>query len=385
MDFRLGPEQEAWRLEVSEFLDKELPRVYAFDTDFEERDEMWEFAIQFSKKVSDKGWIALTWPREYGGSERSLLDWAILMGEFGARGAPLVNAIGWGLASNTLLKFGTDEQKKTHLPAIAKTETIWAEGLSEPNAGSDLASLETRATRDGDRWIVNGQKTYQTWAHRADVLYLAARTDPAVPKHSGISVFYLDLSTPGVRLTPQNNLGGGRQNHIFLDDVQIPADRLLGEEGQGWQYIMDRFYGGRAWGTGKFNRIYTNLVEYCKTTQRDGQLLSKDPVVRLKLAEMAADLECLKLLDFETLWGIEHGLSPKYGGAIIPVVHKEFGPRFADAMMDILGPLAQIEGEDGPGDGQFERFYRQSFSNHSGGTPQVKRMVLATRGLGLPR
>ena len=387
MDLTFTPQQETWRQEVRDFLDKELPPDKAFDHEFSEDDELWDFAFDFTKKVGQKGWIGLTWPREYGGLERPAVERSIMMDEFGYAEAPMINMIGWGLAANSLLIGGTDEQKKRFLPPIAKMETFWAEGLTEPDAGSDLASLQTSARRDGDYWVVNGQKTFTTWGARADVLYLAARTDPDVPKHKGISIFCLDLNQPGISFSPLHNLGGGRQNHTFIDNVRIPNDMMVGEEGMGWYYIMNAFYGGGGRGAAAGERrILNELIAYCQETTRNGQPMSKDPIVRQQLAELAILVETMKLLGWEGLSMAERSDPPRFGGALATVVFKETVPKFHALCTRVLGPLSQLKGGRwAPLAGRIEAGYRHSYANHAGGTPQVKRMVLATRGLGLPR
>jgi alkylation response protein AidB-like acyl-CoA dehydrogenase len=389
MDLTFTREEEAWRHEVRDFLDRELPPDKAFDVEFNEDEALWRFAFDFTKKVGAKGWIGLTWPPEYGGLGRSLTDRLIMMEEFGYRDAPLINHIGWGLAAGALFVGGTPEQKRRFLPPIARMETFWAEGLTEPDAGSDLASLTTRAVRDGDDWIINGQKTYTTWGSHADVLYLAARTNPEAPKHHGISIFCLDLGLPGVSFTPMYNLGGGRQNHTFLEDVRIPGDRLIGEEGKGWGYIMSSFYmsGGVAAGHTTYQRRLDDLVAYCKETTRHGRPLIKDPIVRQQLAELALIVEEHRLLAYAGLGQTLANRPPEFGGALGTVVAKEAKPRFAEICQQIVGPLSQLRSESrwAPMNGDVEAWYRYSFSNHAGGTSQVKRMVLAPRGLGLPR
>ena len=388
MDLTFAPEFETWRKEVRDYLEAEVPPRYRFETDFDEDDDKWAFAIEFNKRVGEKGWVGINWPEEYGGIGKPDIYRSIMMEEFGAVDAPLLNAIGYGLAAGAILKFGTEEQKHKFIPDIIGFKTHWAEGLTEPDSGSDLASLQTRAVRDGDEWIINGQKTYTTWGHRADVLYLAARTDPDVPKHKGITIFCLDLKSSGVSMQAMANMAGGRQNHTYFDNVRVPNDMMVGEQGQGWMYIMNSFYGGGGGGfAAKMFRVFERLAQYCKTTVRNGQPISKDPVVRRKLADLAIEMETMKMIGWDGLSRMEHKLPPMFAGGLGVVVMKEFQPRFGQLCMEILGPLGQIqEGSDwSPLGGEAEHTFRKSFANHAGGTSQVKRMVMATRGLGLPR
>ena len=388
MDLRFSPEIEQFRAEVRDFLVKECPPQYCFETDFDEDDDRWAFAFDLNRKIGQKRWIGVNWPMEYGGLGKPPIYRAIFMEEVDLHGAPLLNAIGWGLAAGSLLRYGSEEQKQRFLPPIVKQERYWAEGLTEPDSGSDLASLKTTAVRDGDDWVINGQKTFTTWGHRMEVLYLAARTDPNVPKHKGITIFCLDLKSRGVSMQPMMNMAGGRQNHTFLDNVRVPNDMMVGEMNQGWQCIMNAFYGGGGGGgAGKLRRVFGRLVEYCKETKRNGKPMSQDPVIRLKLTDLAIRLETLKMIGWDGLYRLEHQAPPQFGGALGVVVYKEFFPYFGQTCMEILGPLAQLQegGKWAPLAGEVEHVFRQSYGNHAGGTSQVKRMVLATRGLGLPR
>lgn len=389
MEFAFSQREEQWRREVRDFLDAELPADKEFNHEFNEDGELWEFAREFTRKVGKRGWIGLTWPEEYGGLGRPQAERLIMAEEFARRDAPFVNMIGYGLAAGTLLIGGTEEQKQRFLPEIARFDTFWAEGLTEPGAGSDLASLTTRAVRDGDDWIINGQKTYTTWGHRADVMYLAARTDPDAPRHRGISIFCLDLTLPGVSFSRLDNLGGGRQNHTYLDDVRVPGAMLIGEVGKGWSYIMSAFYaaGGISARHCEIQRMLDTVLGYCRTTVRRGRPLIEDPVVRSKLAELALMVETERLLAYESLGDARDGRTPAFAGALGHVVHKEHQPRFAQLINQIVGPLSQLRTGSrwAPMNGDAEAWYRASYANHAGGTSQVKRMVLATRGLGLPR
>jgi 3-oxocholest-4-en-26-oyl-CoA dehydrogenase alpha subunit len=387
MNLQFSAEEEQWRQEVRSFLDQELPEDAAFDTEFCEDEDRWAFAREFTRKVAAKGWIGLTWPAAYGGLERPVTERMIMFEEFTRRDAPLVNQIGWGLAAGSLLYGGTEEQKRYFLPRIAGFEELWVEGLTEPGSGSDLASLSTRAVRHGSDWIITGQKTYTTWGHHGEVMYLAARTNPE-PRHHGISLFCLDLTLPGVSFSPLYNLGGGRQNHTYLDEVRIPGDMLIGEEGMGWSCVMNAFYGGGGGGRHvKLEVMLEKVIRYCQTAVRGGRPLIEDPVIRSKLAELALMAESERLLSYEALGNSIHHRAPQFGGAMPVVVSKEIQPRFAQICTQIVGSLAQLAGSDpwSPLGGSPEAWYRQSFANHAGGTPQVKRMVLATRGLGLPR
>lgn len=389
VDFTFTAEENSFRQEVRAFLDAELPPDKAFNHEFNEDPDLWRFAFEFTRKVGARGWIGLTWPVEYGGLGRTQTERLILAEEFTARDAPMVNAIGWGLAAGALLVGGSEEQKKRFLPGIAAFDRFWAEGLTEPDSGSDLASLSTRAVRDGDDWIVTGQKTYTTWGHHADVMFLAARTDPEAPPHHGISVFCLDLKAPGVSLSPLYNMAGGRQNHTYLDGVRVPGNMLIGEEGKGWSYIMNAFYAGGGAGArhAEMRLMLDEVIDYCNTTTRGGVLLIKDPIVRSQLAELELMVETERLLSYESLSNATNRRPPQFGGALGVVVSKENKPLFAQIISRIVGPLAQLRQESrwAPFDGGAEAWYRWSYANHAGGTSQVKRMVLATRGLGLPR
>jgi 3-oxocholest-4-en-26-oyl-CoA dehydrogenase alpha subunit len=360
-----------------------------FDHEFTQSDEHWALALEFSRAVAAKNWIALSWPVQFHGGGRSRLEHMVMMEEFFYREAPLVNFIGWALAAGTLLLAGTDAQRERFLPPIARSEVLWAEGLTEPDAGSDLASLSTRAVRSGDDWILNGRKTYMTWGHLCDVAYVAARTSDHERKQAGISIFCVDLRSPGITLTPLINIAGGRQNLVYFDDVVVSGDNLLGAEGAGWSYIMNAFYasGGTNAAHARFERLYDEMLSYCLSSRQPGRgLLIDDPSVRDRLAELALISRTQRLLAYEATREQDARRSPPWPG-LLAVSHKEALPRFAQICTEILGPSSQLTEDDpaAPLHGLIEAAYRRSFANHAGGTPQVKRMVLATRGLGLPR
>src|SRR6185437_2477665 len=280
------------------------------------------------------------------------------------------------------------------LPGMAAGEIMWAEGYTEPDSGSDLASLRTKAEVDGAGWVINGTKTFCTAAHHCNWIIVAARTDPDPAKrHRGISYLLVPMDSDGLELRPLHNLAGGRQNLITFDDVRVPAGALLGEVNRGWTQIWFGMGGepvpvfddgdagpetsyqpppaGQAWLLGE-------VADYCRRTIRNGRPMSEDGAVRRQLAELAVGVEIDRVLALE--------VRCPYGPHLHQAVTKEFEPVFAQTCMDLLGPLAQIQGRGpAPLGGEVDRAYRQSFGNHAGGTSQLERMVVATRNLGLPR
>jgi len=381
----LTAEHEAWRAEIREFLDAELPQGHAFNPEFDDAPDQWAIAVEFSKKVAAKGWIGLTWPKEYGSKELPPIANQILLEELYAADAPMVNSVGIFLAAGTILVGGTEEQKKRLLPDIANMRTLWAEGLTEPGAGSDLGSLRTKAVREGDEWVITGEKAFTSWGPMSDVLYVAARTATDAGSRDAISIFVVNLKSPGVTLHPMRNYGGGVQSSTYLDHVRVPETSLIGEEGKGWQYIMRAFYA-----SGTVEPIYAmqearlrDLIEHCKAVP--GKL--DDPHVQADLAELAGIVQTQRLLAYEIIGDNAHGRLTPWGGGVQQVAAKEYEPLFAQIYDRVLGPTSQLQSGSAyaPLSGRPEAWYRQSFANHAGGTSQLKRMVLATRGLGLPR
>jgi 3-oxocholest-4-en-26-oyl-CoA dehydrogenase alpha subunit len=394
ISFTTTPRLEALRQEVRAWLDAELPAEYeGFQWDFEEDLDRWAFYRQFWKQQGAQRWLEPTWPREYGGAEMSQRQGQIIQEEFDRRRAGGFAGIGMQVGP-AILRLGTQEQKDYFLPRMAAGEIMWAEGYTEPDAGSDLASLRTRAVPDGDGWVIDGQKTFCTAGHHCNWMIIAARTDPdASKRHKGISYFLAPLPSPGIELRPLENIADGRQNLVLIDGLRVPATMMLGDLNQGWQQVWFGLGGnpiptfsdddpgpeeeyepgptGHAW-------VLDELVRYCRSTTRHGRLMIDDPVVRMQLAELEIGVEAEKLLWLD--------LGRTYGMHLTSAIVKEFQPEFGQTCMDILGPLAQVQtGEWAPLAGEIDRIYRRSFGNHAGGTSQVKRMVVATRVLGLPR
>jgi len=391
------PQLKAWRAEVREFLERELPGGMLFDYDYDEDEERWEDYLAFWRKVGAKGWIALTWPTEYYGQGRSAIERWILLEEFCDYAVPAPPVIGLAVAA-ALLRHGTPEQRRRHLKGIAENTVLWGEGYTEPGAGSDLASLTTRAHRDGDHWVINGQKTLGTAAHWCQWMCVLARTDPASKSHAGISCFLVPLDTPGITIHAMQNMADGQQNATFFDNVRVPADCLLGGEGQAWSQIWFG-QGGEQLDNGlpspdlhpyRTLRTLKIVQRYARETMRDGRPLADDPVVRLQLAEIEMGVELMKLHTMERFSNAATQRMRAGNPVLVSHLHqafyKEFWPRLAQISMEIVGPMSQLaEGPAAPLRGFLEHYFRASFGNHAGGTSQLKRMVMATRGLGLPR
>jgi alkylation response protein AidB-like acyl-CoA dehydrogenase len=383
-------ELRAWRGEVRAFLEEALPGGMHFDYDYDEDPERWAPFLAFWRKVGRKGWVGLTWPKEYYGLGRPAIDKWILLEEFAAYNVPMYPVIGTSVC-NALLRHGTHEQRLRHLKGIAEVTTLWGEGYTEPGAGSDLAALTTRAHLDGDHWVLNGQKTLGTAAHHCQWMNVLARTDPDAKRHAGITCFMVPLDSPGVSMTPLHNMGGGQQNHTFFDNVRVPLDCQLGEVNQAWNQIwfgmggerLDKGLPGYDAFAYRVAAMVGDLVGYCRTSTRGGVPLAQDPVIRLQLAELISSAELMKLHAVEMYSNIS---TRNYQPDFSQLYFKEFWPHLAQVAMEIVGPMAQVKGGRWARlEGRIQQFFLTSFGNHAGGTAQLKRMTFATRGLGLPR
>ncbi|MBL7166753.1 MAG: acyl-CoA dehydrogenase family protein [Dehalococcoidales bacterium] len=406
MDFKLDVQEPVdtdteegrkFRQEVRDFLDKELTddviRERALNRDLPY--DTPPLVREFNRKLGARGWLspqAPDWPEEYGGVERSEVERRVLAEEMTARG------IGWGsgyggIQGAVIIRRGSEEMKREFLPRIARGEISFALGYTEPNAGTDLASLEMRAVRDGDDYIINGQKVYSSFAHITTHHWLAVRTDPNVPKHRGISLFVVDFATPGITIRPLWTMSGDRTNEVFYDDVRVPARNLVGEENNGWSYIREALgverigMGGGVVGEGR-RTILTDLIEYANETERGGKPLSEDPNVRQSLAQLAIETSIRRLFSYRTSWLMKKGDIPEVEAAMSKVWGNEFDQRMGHIGTQIMGLYGQLEAGSKwvPINGSVE--HRHLFAVHlsyGGGSHELMRSLMATRGMGLPR
>ncbi len=392
MEFRFTSEEERFRSEIRDFLRRELPADWVGAGALgEASEESWEFLRSFQKKLAERRWLTLGWPEEHGGLAASHMMQVIYKEEMSYFRAPTQLGVGPDRLGPTIILYGTDEQKRRHLPGIAAGETVWCQGFSEPEAGSDLASLQTTAVADGDYFVVTGQKIWTSLAHRADWCILLARTDREAPKHKGISYLLLDMKTPGVEVRPLVDMLGRKTfNEVFFDSARIPRNCLVGELNRGW-YVAAATLDFERSGIDRVMtgiRTYEALVEYAAQAGADGGRLLDDTRVRQKLAELAIEFQAGRLLAYRVASMQEKGQIPNAEASMSKLYGTELQGRLAEAGMEILGLGGQIEpGSRGASlQGQVEQFYLlASALTVAAGTSEIMRNIIAMRGLGLPR
>jgi alkylation response protein AidB-like acyl-CoA dehydrogenase len=396
MDFRFSPEEEALRKEFNDFFKAEMKYApLEWGTSMEAifgLDACWEFHRKLAKKLAAKGWISLPWPKEYGGRDASLVEQFLFSEVMGYNRGAGVDHWGITLLAPTLLVSANEEQKKEHLPPIARAERFWTQLWSEPGSGSDLASLTTRAVRNGDDYIVNGQKTWSSGAHRADWGFLLARTNLNEKRSRGLSFFLVDMKTPGITIKPIPGLDGSHLfNEVFLDDVRVPARNMVGEENQGWiaSQMTSNFERSMIALFSYLKRELEELVEFSRETKRDGKPLSENPLIRHRLAQMAIEIDIGRSYSYSVLWNqIKGGLvmaAPLAAGA--KILATEMVQRFNFSAYQIIGPYAQVkESRWSPLKGRYEKECQQCLGlSMAGGTSEIMKNLICAMGLGLPR
>jgi alkylation response protein AidB-like acyl-CoA dehydrogenase len=390
MDFSWSEEDEAFRARVRGFLDEYWGGAGngEGETDAPARAR----GREFERRLAEAGWLTMAWPKEYGGLEASHVEQMIFAEESALRGAP-TGGQGARMVGPTLIIHGTEEQRQEHLPRIARGDVMWCQGFSEPGSGSDLASLQTRAVRDGDEYVVNGQKIWTSGAQHADWIHVLTRTDPDAPKHRGISYFMLDMKTPGITVRPiQQMHDAAGFNETFFEDVRVPAQNRLGEENRGWYVAtttldFERSGVHRAAGV---QRSFAPLLAYA--TQPDsageGRRIADDAQSRLAIADTAVQLEIGRLLGYRVAWMQSRGLVPNYEASMSKAFNTELSQRNARRAINLLGLLGGLRPQSAraPLGGRVCMAYLQTVSaTIAAGTSEIQRNIIATRGLGLPR
>jgi len=391
MDFEFSEDQLRFLAEVEAFLDEHHdPDV--MDPTRENMAQICDTPERraFMAAIGEKGWLGMTWPREHGGAEGDGVYEYLLNEALARRGAPQIGK-GVGIIGKTLIRHGSEKLKAEFLPKILRNEVEFAVGYSEPNAGSDAAAMQLRATRDGDGWRLNGQKTWTTSAHFAEWYWVGARTDPDAPKHHGITLFLVPLDHPGLTIRPIWTMGDERTNEVFFDDVFVHDDYVVGEVNRGFQYIaqaldLERF---TMFTYGQIDERLKLLVEYVRTATRDGRPLREDPVIRQRIARLVADAETARVLGLRFVAeSMKGGAPPTTHASEYKLFATELSKRLASESMDIAGPgsALRVRTEAAPMAGRAESTYRYTvIDTIGGGTSEVQKNIIARRKLGLPK
>lgn len=380
MDLRETSEQLDFRSRVREFLSANLPGDWR-RLDGAQREAA---AKVFLKALAKQGWIAPAWPREYGGAGMTYYEQFIFNEEMAKARGPRPPGVGVNAVGPAIMFHGSEEQKHAYLPRIIDMSMTWCQGFSEPGAGSDLANVSTRAERRGDTYVVNGQKTWTSHAHLADRMYLICRTDPEAPKHRGISVFLLDMKTPGITVQPIMMVNGLGPNQVFFDNVEIPATDLMGELNHGWYYTTTVLNTERSQvgNVASLQQTVDDLIAFVRG--RSGPI---GPVLRFELADRAAEVRVGRMLAFRVVTMQQAGQMPTHEASCLTLFLSEAAQRIARTGMRIAGLYGQASL---PKYGRFgwsaqRRYLSTVLSTIVGGTSEIQRNLIATRGLGLPR
>jgi len=389
MDFKFTEEQERFRQEVRDFLEEEIRQGT-----FKPSCDAWiqGYSPEFTKKVAQRGWIGLTWPKEYGGQGCSNIDRFILTEEMLRYGAPA--ACHWFAdrqIGSSIIAFGTEEQKKEILPRILRGEAYVGLGMSEPEAGSDLASLQTRATEDGDDYIIDGQKMWTSCARFMNYIYLVARTDPEAPRHRGISEFIIEANLPGVTITPTIDITGSEAwGEVFYDGVRVSKKSLIGEKNRGFYQILNQLDYERA----GLERLMGNyslfdaIIQFTRETKRGEKPLAEDTLIRHKLAQLQIEFEVGRLLTYRVALVIDEGRAPNWEAAMAKAYSTAFEQHLATTATEILGLYGQLVAESkwAPILGMAPHSYLGATGySLQAGTSEILRNIVALRGLGLPQ
>jgi alkylation response protein AidB-like acyl-CoA dehydrogenase len=391
VDFDFTSEQHAFLAEVEAFLDaNDDPEV--FDLTRENMAQIVDTPARraFMAKLAERGWLGITWPKEWGGKEGDGVYEYLLNEALAGRGGPQIGK-GVGIIGKTLLRHGSEKLKQEFLPQIIKGQIEFAVGYSEPGAGSDAAAMRLKAVRDGEEWVLNGQKIWTTSAHFADWYWVGARTDPDAPKHHGITLFLVPMNQPGLTIKEIWTMGDERTNEVFFDDVRVPNDYVVGELGRGFQYIsealdLERF---TMFTFSPIKQRLDLLIDHVRTATRDDEPMRADPLVRARIAELATKAEVARVLGLRFLAkSLKGGAAPTAEASEYKLFATEFSKELANASMDLAGPGTQLRVGtlDAPMRGRAESTYRYTvLDTIGGGTSEVQKNIISRRKLGLPK
>ena len=389
MDLSYAPQEERFRTELRAWLACNPP-----GPEPENLDAWVTYGKGWQRRLYEAGWCGIAWPKEYGGRGATLIEQVIFQEEMaGAKTPLLINLAGLTMGGPVLIAHGTETQKQRHLKSILSAEEIWCQGFSEPNAGSDLAALKTRAVLDGDDFIVSGQKVWTSFARYADWCMLLVRTDPDAPKHRGITFLLVDMHSPGLTVRPLRQISGEEDfNEVFFEDVRVPRANVIGAVNGGWDIAITTLMHERA--TLTFSRqlqsrvALTDLIEFARTWRRNGRAAALDPVVRQQLAQAVIESAAIKYTAYRSLTKTLRGGIPGPEGSIEKLFWSEMYQRLLDTALSVQGPYAQLVkgAQHVPAAGQWPHLFLYSRGRTiAAGSSEIQRNIIAERVLGLPR
>ena len=393
MDLNLSPSELRFRDELRAWLAANVPKDWDAKRD-QSMHQRFDFLKRWQRTMYEAGWAGISWPKEYGGRGASLMEQVIFWQELALAGAPpLANVLGVGLVGPTLIAFGTEAQKKRYLSKILSAEEIWCQGFSEPDAGSDLANVRCEARLEGDHYIVNGQKVWNSYGWAAHWCQLVVRTDPAAAKHRGITVLLVDMKSQGVEVRPLRQMTGETEfNEIFFHDVRVPAENLVGKMNEGWEVAMGTLMHERGTlGAGMqviYRRNMDRLIELSRTSERNGHKAGEDPVIRQKLAQCYAEIEIMRWNQMRAFSRITATGVPGPEGSIQKIFWSELNQRFQQVAQELLGPYGQLEAGDplAIDNGSWAYGYLRTRGNTiEAGTSEIQRNIIGHFVLGLPK
>lgn len=395
MHLRDTPEQARFRAEAAGWLEANLPEGWntpAFPRPSTPAEEV-AFLRTWQRKLHDGGWAGLDWPEAYGGRGIGILENMIYHEEYARLRCPnqISMSVGTSLVGPTLIARGTEAQKARYLAPILKGEEVWCQGFSEPNAGSDLASLRTRGEVVGDEIVVNGQKTWTSFAQHSDWCILVVRTDPDAARHKGLTFLLVDMKTPGISIRPMIEMTGHAWfNEVFFDDVRVPVENVVGEIGRGWDIVITTLSVERGSSAqhGRLGSDVDRLIDLAHRTKRGDGVAADDPLVRQKLMDFAAEVLIMRMTAYRNATLVEDTGLPGPEGSTMKIAWSELDKRVKDAAVDLLGPLGMVpEGDPlavDEGHWAYELLWSRASSIYAG-TSEVQRNIIANRVLGLPR
>jgi alkylation response protein AidB-like acyl-CoA dehydrogenase len=377
MDLTLSPEEEAFRDELRTWLEENHPG----EEPKGDEEEAFAFRREWQTKLHDGGWAGVSWPKEYGGRGASLIEQAIYSAEMVRARAPSpANVLGLAMGGPAVIGHGTEEQKERFIQPILSGEEIWCQGFSEPESGSDLASLKTKAVKDNGDWVVTGQKVWTTFAHHSKWCMLVARTDPDVPKHKGLTYFLMDMEQDAVQVRPLRQITGQAEfNELFLEEARIPDENVIGGVGNGWMVAITTLMNERSGlAFGAMAQVRRDLNDLIELARENG--LDDDPVTRQRLAQLHMEVEALRINAYRGLTAIMKTGQPGPEGSLGKWAWSDINQSLTEAAMEIRGPEAPVIDE-----AWTYRFLRARANSIEGGTTEILKNIIAERVLGLPK